>query len=166
MTTGSAVLKIFMSYLLHEVTWAEEFQVKNCLSRYPNFFVYISFLVKVQWQSFYAFKVKRIKKHSKYSQLWSCSKWMVQKRYDVKECATHGIFWVNLKFEDHYLIDASLYTYLCITICIAICISADGCTLWQRKLGSTAALDFGTGQRQILKKSSYSYSSCLMVPKI
>ena len=49
------------------------------------------------------------------------------KRYDVKECAMRGVYWVNLKFKDCKSMDASLYTYLC----LAICISVDGCILWQ-----------------------------------
>ena len=28
------------------------------------------------------------------------------KRYDVKECVTHGVYWVNLKFKDRNSIDA------------------------------------------------------------
>ena len=49
------------------------------------------------------------------------------KRYDVKECATRGVYWVNLKFKDSNSIDKSLFTYLCMVIWI----SADGCILWQ-----------------------------------
>ena len=53
------------------------------------------------------------------------------KRYDLKECATSGVYWVNLKFKDLNSIDGLLYTYLCIAICIAIFISVDGCILRQ-----------------------------------
>ena len=52
---------------------------------------------------------------------------LYSKRYDVKECAMRGFYWVNLQFKDHNSIDTSLYTYLWISICIP----ADGCILWQ-----------------------------------
>ena len=34
----------------------------------------------------------------------------VANRYDVKECATHGVYWGNLKFKDRNFIDAWIYT--------------------------------------------------------
>ena len=61
------------------------------------------------------------------------------KRYDVKECATHGVYWVNLKFKDHNSIKASLYTYLC--ICMLMGVFCD-----RLNLCSTAALNCRTGQ--------------------
>ena len=61
-----------------------------------------------------------------------------------EECARHGVYLVNLKFKERYFIDASLYTYLC----IAICISADVCICDRLKLGSTAALDCRTGKNK------------------
>ena len=72
----------------------------------------------------------------------------------IKECATHGVYWVNLKFKDHNSIDASLYTYLCIAICIVICISADGCILWQAyiRFYSSLQLPDWPKQRQISQK--------------
>ena len=62
-----------------------------------------------------------------YIYIRTVSSWCLSKRYEVKECAMHGVYWVNLKFKDHNSIDASLNTFLC----IAICISADGCILSQ-----------------------------------
>ena len=47
--------------------------------------------------------------------------------YDVKECTSCGVYWVNLEIKDCNSIETLLYTYLC----IALCISADGCILWQ-----------------------------------
>ena len=86
--------------------------------------------------------------------LYSISTWYNKaKRDDVKECATRGVPWVNLKFKDRNLIDASLYTYLCTAICIATCISADGCILWQ-------AYGLAKTKANNAKKSSHSYSSC------
>ena len=49
------------------------------------------------------------------------------KRYDVKEWAMHVVYWVNQKFKDRNSIDTLPYTYPCKTICI----SADGCILWE-----------------------------------
>ena len=49
----------------------------------------------------------------------------VLKKYDVKVCAMPVVYSVNLKFKHGNLINSSLYTYLC----IAICISADRCIL-------------------------------------
>ena len=50
---------------------------------------------------------------------------------------------VNLKFKDGNSIHSSLYTYLC----IAICISADGCIFY-----SSPWLPYWPKQRQILQK--------------
>ena len=44
----------------------------------------------------------------------------IPKRYEVKECATNVIDSPKLKFKECNLIDASLYTYLCIAICMSI----------------------------------------------
>ena len=46
----------------------------------------------------------------------SAAKWTQSKKYDIKECASCGVYWVNLKFRDRYLIDSLLYTYLCIAM--------------------------------------------------
>ena len=45
----------------------------------------------------------------------------IAKKCDVKEWATRVVYLVNQKFKDHNLIDASPYTYPCI--------SDDGCIL-------------------------------------
>ena len=64
------------------------------------------------------------------------------------------VYLVNLKFKDRNMIHAILYTYLCIAICIARCISADGWILWQAQLMfySSPWLPDWPKQRQILWK--------------
>ena len=79
------------------------------------------------------------------------------KRYDVKECATHIVYWVNLNFEVRNLIDAS--TDLHIVTHTNVCQLDVFCD--RLKFCSTACLDCCTGQNKgrYREKSSYSYSS-------
>ena len=64
----------------------------------------------------------------------------VLKRYDLKECATPCVYWVNS-------IDVSLYAYLCIAICKS------------GFLQQPATARMAKTKADIAKKSSYSYSS-------
>ena len=60
-----------------------------------------------------------------------------------------GVHWVNLKFKDGNSINRSLYTYVCIAICIAIYVyQLMGVFCDMFKLCSTVALDSLTGQNK------------------
>ena len=58
------------------------------------------------------------------------------KKYDIKECAMHGVYCVNLKIKDRNSIDASLVTGL---------LKHEPLSYYSLKLGSTAALHCRTG---------------------
>ena len=61
--------------------------------------------------------------------------WLLgQRDMTFKECATCCVYWVNLRFKDHNSINTLLYIAQRTYLCIAICISADGCVLWQTEI--------------------------------
>ena len=78
--------------------------------------------------------------------------------YDVKECTSCGVYWVNLEIKDCNSIETLLYTYLC----IALCISADGCISWQAWVmfySSPLSVGLAKTKEDIAQMSSHSYLS-------